>query len=561
MNDIRSLIEKLEQINESEEVNKLIKNTIDKDGVPKSIEEVENDVKRITKRIRDELQSRDSDSSLTSFERGFKRFAISPEYIQRQYLGTVAEKLGLPGLYALDGKSYVYTDKDQSGNYKSARFASIEDAVKLYKAGYVTRDKAVELQKDNEKVAFKDPKHPSGALFGKPGTAAGWHKTNPIPSSLDKVASQDANPLGTVDGGQGALGPKPGSSTATAFPVAAPGASNSTSTTASTSVNKLIQDLNKELTTLKQGFPEFFESIKHAGMYLKEDAYPNAKKISQIIQQLNDLRDQADDESKTKIDQALNSIPQKFTKDWIAKKVAQDGYPALYGLKPKTAAADANANADTSVAAPAASNTATSKGQSANKKITWQDLVKLNPEIKDPNKIYPGQEIKLPNGSSAVVDQGDTLSGIAQRWNQGGYNDEPGAVDNAPQSSGTSAAPSTAPSATPAPVPSSSTGATVPITPEITSRAKKLNSAIGMLGIDAGAVDNVFKSIPNKETFLAVSQEYKRISGKDLIRELNGSWTHKAELVVNPLLKKWGIPPLAEQNEVLNLFSRMENYK
>jgi LysM repeat protein len=528
MSDIRSLIEKLEEINESTEIERAIKRGVDQLSANPTIADIEAGANNAAKEIRAQLQSRDDDSFFQGIGRGAMRFGTSVDYIKSQFLGYTAQKLKLPGLYSMpDGKSFVTSDKDGL-RFKVVRFADMNDAAKLYQAGYVTPAKAKELQVQNKNnPVFKEPPGP---------------KAN------------------NVDGTRGNS-----SSVATAYPVPDPEPSKAsvTNVTASTSVNKLIQDLNKELTALKQGFPEFFESIKHAGMYLKEDAYPNAKKISQIIQQLNDLRDQADDESKTKIDQALNSIPQKFTKDWIAKKVAQDGYPALYGLKPKTAPA-ADANADASVAAPAASNTATSKGQSANKKITWQDLVKLNPEIKDPNKIYPGQEIKLPNGSSAVVDQGDTLSGIAQRWNQGGYNDELDAVDNAPQSSGTStapAAPSTAPSATPAPVPSSSTGATVPITPEITSRAKKLNRAIGMLGIDAGAVDNVFKSIPNKETFLAVSQEYKRISGKDLIRELNGSWTHKAELVVNPLLKKWGIPPLAEQNEVLNLFSRMENYK
>jgi LysM repeat protein len=286
------------------------------------------------------------------------------------------------------------------------------------------------------------------------------------------------------------------------------------------------------------------------------EKYPNAKKISQIIQQLNDLRDQADDESKTKIDQALNSIPQKFAKDWIAKKVAQDGHPALYGLKPGTGTAASTATS-TDVAAPAAAAVVQS---APGKKITWQDLAKLNPQIKDPNKIYPGDEVKLPNNTSAVVNKGDTLGSIAKDYNDGNYND--GTPVDAPSTN--TAQPAATPTNTDqaAATPSSSpASATVPITPEITSRARKLNNAIGMLGIDAGAVDNVFKSIPNKETFLAVSQEYKRISGKDLIRELNGSWTHKAELVVNPLLKKWGIPPLAEQNEVLNIFSRMENYK
>jgi hypothetical protein len=53
---------------------------------------------------------------------------------------------------------------------------------------------------------------------------------------------------------------------------------------------------------------------------------------------------------------------------------------------------------------------------------SWQDIWKQNPDIKNPHLIFPGQQIKLPNNTFAVVDRGDTLSGIAQRYQQGGYN-------------------------------------------------------------------------------------------------------------------------------------------
>jgi len=53
---------------------------------------------------------------------------------------------------------------------------------------------------------------------------------------------------------------------------------------------------------------------------------------------------------------------------------------------------------------------------------SWQDIWKNNPNIKNPNLIYAGQEIKLPNGTSTIVDKGDTLSSIARRYRQGGYN-------------------------------------------------------------------------------------------------------------------------------------------
>jgi hypothetical protein len=53
---------------------------------------------------------------------------------------------------------------------------------------------------------------------------------------------------------------------------------------------------------------------------------------------------------------------------------------------------------------------------------SWQDIWKQNPNLKNPNLIKPGQEIKLPNGSTTLVDKGDTLSSIAQKYRQGLYN-------------------------------------------------------------------------------------------------------------------------------------------
>jgi hypothetical protein len=53
----------------------------------------------------------------------------------------------------------------------------------------------------------------------------------------------------------------------------------------------------------------------------------------------------------------------------------------------------------------------------------WDDLLKLNPSIKNPNLIYPGQEIKLPDGTSTIVGRGDTLSGISKLFKQGAFKD------------------------------------------------------------------------------------------------------------------------------------------
>jgi LysM repeat protein len=83
---------------------------------------------------------------------------------------------------------------------------------------------------------------------------------------------------------------------------------------------------------------------------------------------------------------------------------------------------------------------------------SWQDIWKNNPNIKNPNLIYPGQEIKLPNGTSAIVDKGDTLSSIADRYKQGGYNTgtEVGPSNTSPAPA-TTRAPATAPAARSAP--------------------------------------------------------------------------------------------------------------
>ena len=44
-------------------------------------------------------------------------------------------------------------------------------------------------------------------------------------------------------------------------------------------------------------------------------------------------------------------------------------------------------------------------------------LLKLNPGIKDPNRIYAGQAIKVPAGASShTVQKGDTLRIIATRY-------------------------------------------------------------------------------------------------------------------------------------------------
>jgi hypothetical protein len=48
-----------------------------------------------------------------------------------------------------------------------------------------------------------------------------------------------------------------------------------------------------------------------------------------------------------------------------------------------------------------------------------QAIHKLNPQIKDINKIYPGQQLKMPDGSTYVVKPGDTMDKIARGMRSG----------------------------------------------------------------------------------------------------------------------------------------------
>lgn len=49
---------------------------------------------------------------------------------------------------------------------------------------------------------------------------------------------------------------------------------------------------------------------------------------------------------------------------------------------------------------------------------TWDALLKMNPQIKNPNIIYVGQKINVPSTAATyTVQRGDTLRGIAARYN------------------------------------------------------------------------------------------------------------------------------------------------
>jgi LysM repeat protein len=50
--------------------------------------------------------------------------------------------------------------------------------------------------------------------------------------------------------------------------------------------------------------------------------------------------------------------------------------------------------------------------------VTVADILRLNPDIKDPNKIYPGQKLVIPEAvTTYTVVRGDTLRKIADRFN------------------------------------------------------------------------------------------------------------------------------------------------
>lgn len=62
-----------------------------------------------------------------------------------------------------------------------------------------------------------------------------------------------------------------------------------------------------------------------------------------------------------------------------------------------------------------------------------QAIQKLNPQIKDINKIYPGQQLKMPDGSTYVVKPGDTMDKIARGMRGGSGANPPSGMTTSPQ--------------------------------------------------------------------------------------------------------------------------------
>ena len=57
-----------------------------------------------------------------------------------------------------------------------------------------------------------------------------------------------------------------------------------------------------------------------------------------------------------------------------------------------------------------------------------QAIHKLNPQIKDINKIFPGQQLKMPDGSTYTVKPGDTMDKITRGMRSGAGANPPGAT-------------------------------------------------------------------------------------------------------------------------------------
>lgn len=62
-----------------------------------------------------------------------------------------------------------------------------------------------------------------------------------------------------------------------------------------------------------------------------------------------------------------------------------------------------------------------------------QAIHKLNPQIKDINKIFPGQQLKMPNGSTYTVKPGDTMDKIARGMRSGASANPPPSATFSPQ--------------------------------------------------------------------------------------------------------------------------------
>jgi hypothetical protein len=86
---------------------------------------------------------------------GMSNFFYNKGYLRRQYLGKVAERYGLPGMYTPDG-SFISTKKDDAGRYQSSAGGTMKAAEELAAMGLVPGARVEKIQAAaarNKKVA------------------------------------------------------------------------------------------------------------------------------------------------------------------------------------------------------------------------------------------------------------------------------------------------------------------------------------------------------------------------------------------------------------------------
>ena len=114
----------------TEKVDAVFDKHIDRLGSEPTIEEIYDAVKA----VKGEMGAEDLFNAL-----------ITPRFINRQFIGAVAEKLELPGLYGPTGKSFYSTDTDNAGRYIGNGRAGRSTNQELARQGYLSAEAAERL--------------------------------------------------------------------------------------------------------------------------------------------------------------------------------------------------------------------------------------------------------------------------------------------------------------------------------------------------------------------------------------------------------------------------------
>jgi len=192
---------------------------------------------------------------------------------------------------------------------------------------------------------------------------------------------------------------------------------------------KALSTPQTQATTQADGPESLSESIRRTISLLSEKADPtrpaSMKNINGMNVFTNDAEPAAPTASKEDLIKQIQDIMQAIVADAgedpepeIAQAI-QDAQTAIDSAKtpeptsaPTTDAPAATpASATGEPAKPAVDGAPTAAG----KPMTWKDIYDLNKDqIKNPNLIYPNQQLKMPDGSTYTVKPGDNLSSIAK---------------------------------------------------------------------------------------------------------------------------------------------------